>query len=83
MGNQEIKTAMSRIQSADFNVGELSPWEDKLWSTSDSGVLSGFRALLSCDEPDKLHAATGRISIEDSGIDGDSKRYEDQARQLL
>ena len=73
---------MSYIQRKEFNAQELAPWEEKLWSTSDFAQLSGFRDMLGGGMA-KLHPATSRIDGDDSGIEGDSKRHGDEARELL
>ena len=73
---------MSRFQSDDFNATTMAHWEEKLWSTTDSKELEGFRQLLN-GSPDVIHPATSYISVDESGIDSDEKRYEEETRRLL
>lgn len=73
---------MSRIQSKDFNAALLAPWEEKLWNSSDWSELTPFRDLLT-GNAENLHSASSRIDVEESGVDDDSKRFEDEARGFL
>ena len=60
---------------------ELAPWVEKMWNTSDCTQLSPFRDLLSGNVAN-LHT-TSQINVEESGIENDSKRHEEEARALV
>ena len=83
MGNQEIKSAMSKIQDRDFDVTQLDEYEEKLWQEQTPEQLSGFDAHLNMEDVswDDLHPVQSKLDLEISGIDNDTKRYSDQARQ--
>ena len=82
MGNQEIKSAMSKIQDRDFDVTQLDEYEEKLWQEQTPEQLSGFDAHLNMEDVswDDLHPVQSKLDLEISGIDNDTKRYSDQAR---
>ena len=75
---------MSSIQSKDFNVAELEPFEQKLYSEMKYSKLSSFIDILNMDGRDMktMHVASGALNVNNSGLDSDSKRYEEQALEL-
>ena len=84
MGNQEIKSAMSTIQSLDFSAADLEQYEQKLYTETQFSKISTFKDLLNlegCDW-DTMHIASGALDKNNSGLDSDEKRYEEQALEL-
>ena len=74
---------MSKIQDRDFDVTQLDEYEEKLWQEQTPEQLSGFDAHLNMEDVswDDLHPVQSKLDLEISGIDNDTKRYSDQARQ--
>ena len=81
MGNQEIKSAMSRIQERGFDASILTEFEAKLWRKQSIDALSGFDSHLNfCDSfIDDMLPIQSYLDREKSEIDGDEKRYHDKA----
>ena len=49
MGNQEMKSAMSKIQDRSFNANQLDEFELKLWREQSRDALSGFESHMNLD----------------------------------
>ena len=81
MGNQEMKSAMSKIQDRSFDANLLVEFEAKLWREQNRDTLSGFDAHLNMDNKkwEDLQPFQSKLDIEKSGLDSDDKRYKDQA----
>ena len=65
MGNQEVRSAMSKIQSKDFNVAELEPFEQKLWTASEFTELADFKKLMNLENIkwETMHVASSALDI--------------------
>lgn len=80
-----MKEAMSKIQDRGFNARDLDEFEAMLWREKSRDALSGFDSLLEMNGKDWKGAAkdflpiNAQLDVESSGIDDDSKRYQDQA----
>ena len=81
MGNQEMKSAMSKIQDRSFDANVLAEFEAKLWREQSRDTLSGFDSHLNMDNKkwEDLQPFQSKLDIEKSGLDSDDKRYNDQA----
>ena len=73
---------MSKIQDRDFDATQLDEYEELLWQEKTPEELSGFETHLNMDGKswDDLHPVQSKLNLEISGIDNDTKRYSDQAR---
>ena len=74
---------MSTIQDRSFNARDLDEFEALLWREQSLDSLSGFETHLNKGDKslDELLPMHSKLSIEKSGIDDDTKRYQDEALQ--
>ena len=67
MGNQELRSAMMKVQRRNFDTNKLREWEDMLWREFPLDVFKGFDSILSCksDEISKIFEFSSRIEEEE------------------
>lgn len=88
MGNQEVRSAMSKIRAQNFNMAELNSLERKLWQAEATlEQLADIKNLLDAagsrdwsELSGKLNPISSALDVELSGMDSDNNRYSDQAK---